>query len=389
VRLLAIAALSFLVACVDPPSGAVGELPATGVRVPIAIAAGTDETCAVLERRSNTFGVGAADGSVAADAGVAATEIRCWGAGQDRPVVPPRSPDAPVAVATGSVPDSDDPTRCVLDEGGQVICWGANDSGQAGSPENPYSNPSVVAGLPAATRVTVGVDGGHTCALADRSLWCWGSNSNGQLGDGGRVDTHVPQRVALDRVTDFAVGGRHTCAVAEGGQLYCWGADEAGQAGGNVIAGPSSVSVPGGARRVVAGRFHTCVVSGAGEVSCFGSNGRGQLGRDPGEESSSLELVSLPESVGEIAAGAAHTCAVGDRAVYCWGANDQLQLGVPMVPDALLVPLDLEATALALGESHSCALTLGAVYCWGDGSRGQLGEPSAGTSGPTLVPNLR
>jgi alpha-tubulin suppressor-like RCC1 family protein len=63
--------------------------------------------------------------------------------------------------------------------------------------------------------------------------------------------------------------------------------------------------------------------------------------------------------------------------VYCWGANDDAQLGnLVRSPKARPVFANVtRAVQLALGVDHSCArLRDGTVQCWGDGGDGQLGD---------------
>lgn len=86
-----------------------------------------------------------------------------------------------------------------------------------------------------------------------------------------------------------------------------------------------------------------------------------------------------------IAAGARHSCAV-DRAgaVWCWGANDDLQLGSTGGSSATprAVTGVTGAVDVATGDRHSCALLAdgGRVVCWGANDRGQLGTGSTGSS---------
>lgn len=91
----------------------------------------------------------------------------------------------------------------------------------------------------------------------------------------------------------------------------------------------------------------------------------------------------------EIAAGARHTCALGEEisaldslpipdseGVYCWGANDKGQLGVAdSGPGPVLVPIAGVVTVRAGGDV-TCVRTKRAigVFCFGDGSLGQLGD---------------
>lgn len=90
--------------------------------------------------------------------------------------------------------------------------------------------------------------------------------------------------------------------------------------------------------------------------------------------------------------GLAHSCVVADDGFsYCWGSNDEGQLGAGAVGDPTIdgVPRQGAGDLLAIsaGASHTCALTEAAeVLCWGANSEGQLGNGSA--SGPTSSPPL-
>lgn len=243
----------------------------------------------------------------------------------------------------------------------------------------------------------------HTCAIRAGVLFCWGDNMFGQLGLGDRDDRFAPQAVtkwpakARGVVTAVSAGRNYTCAV-RGGALYCWGSNDYGQLGiGNLASGesplgaselePRAVSVPGrGAITAVAtGWRHTCAVRGDA-LYCWGDNGSGQLGLGDSAQSMFMlperepRLVSLPGSgpVTAIAAGRAHTCAIRDGALYCWGENRDGQLGLAdkanqSAPKAITLPGSGAVTSVVAGESHTCAIRGGTLYCWGEDVFGQLG----------------
>jgi alpha-tubulin suppressor-like RCC1 family protein len=78
-----------------------------------------------------------------------------------------------------------------------------------------------------------------------------------------------------------------------------------------------------------------------------------------------------------VAAGADHSCAGSDEALYCWGLDNNGQLGdganhAPLGA-AVMVQRASGASALVSGYLHSCAVTLGSVQCWGSNLQLMLG----------------
>ncbi len=190
----------------------------------------------------------------------------------------------------------------------------------------------------------------HTCALikvdagTTSRAWCWGSNSSGQLGVGVFTDVSSsyprppdpPPNVGLNAM---AAGGDHTCLerrAASGGDLYCFGANGAGQLGAAVY--PASVHLDDG-DLVRAGANTTCITQSPG-ARCWGGDSDGQRGDGGGSCATNsagfVVTASCPATDGaaqltgiaDLTAGAAHACAVADAglSVYCWGRNDDHQV---------------------------------------------------------------
>ena len=137
---------------------------------------------------------------------VSSANVYCWGqddVGQTG-VATNRAPHQvngfamPVAVSAGGLGTSDTTTvseTCVLEQGGSILCFGANSRGQlgrgtsddGGAPDGGYPDPAAVSGITNATAVTVGA--AHACAIVDcGTVVCWGANDSGQLGNGAGVD---------------------------------------------------------------------------------------------------------------------------------------------------------------------------------------------------------
>ncbi len=138
-----------------------------------------------------------------------------------------------------------------------------------------------------------------------------------------------------------------------------------------------------GVTAVAAGTAHTCARTGSGEIWCWGKNDQGQLG--DGSESAAR---GVPKPVGGLTGVAAltakggHTCVLsGAGDIQCWGLNKFGQLGNGIytnqsVPSAV-TGLDSPAGVVAAGWSQTCAvLEGGKLMCWGWNFYGQLGEGS-------------
>lgn len=129
-----------------------------------------------------------------------------------------------------------------------------------------------------------------------------------------------------------------------------------------IVPGPPVVAAPAAADSdpvgIATGDRHSCVLTQEGRVWCWGANDRGQLGRAEPDRSAAPVLVEgLPE-VEQLAAGAAHTCAVADDATWCWGANGSGQLGDGTTRDRWEPVRSLAAgvTQLSAGRSHTCGM---------------------------------
>src|SRR5690606_39543138 len=110
-----------------------------------------------------------------------------------------------------------------------------------------------------------------------------------------------------------------------------------------------------------------CAVYGGAAV-CWGENVSGELRIGTGSASSVPVAVDTSgvlagKLVTDISVGEHHTCVVADGAVYCWGRNDEGQLGTGSLPpasgpEAVDSPGELRGkpvTDLAAGNDHTCA----------------------------------
>jgi hypothetical protein len=196
----------------------------------------------------------------------------------------------------------------------------------------------------------------------------------------------------LGGATAVSTGDLHACAVVNGG-VKCWGANEAGQLGdGTETHRAIAVDVTGlpagsNVTAIAAGFAHTCAVVDSG-VKCWGRNAEGQLGTGmPSLHATTpVSTVTLGPGSGvtSIAAGQFFTCAVANGGVLCWGTN-YYAVGIPSAAPQLVIPFGSGATMVSAGDAHACAVVNGGVQCWGYGGFGQLGNGAYGDSASPVV----
>jgi alpha-tubulin suppressor-like RCC1 family protein len=266
---------------------------------------------------------------------------------------------------------------CGLISLGRLYCWGANEVGQLGAATDsvcfeegtvaPPTKPCSLAPLRAGAKLvfsSLSAGDGTACGIISvGAAYCWGRGTFGQLGNGVAGSSPAPSLVTSGlSFTAVSVGGNHACGIATGGSAYCWGQDFSGQLG-DARRVNSTTPIP--------------VILDDGQVATFAS----------------------------ISAGFRHTCALkADGTAFCWGQNDNSQLGIGAAGGDADTPISvtggLRFTSISAGgdtlplipgapgfDSHTCGIAVGgAAYCWGSNAAGQLGTGSVGGSAVSPVP---
>ncbi len=322
--------------------------PVTDVTGATQISAGADTTCARLD-----------DGG-----------IRCWGGNRnaelaftqdDAPLSDwDRHPDPvqPEGVGSATRVDVGHGSVCAVLTDGKLWCWGRNEVGQLARPTSEislYGSPGVAEIEP--LTVVSAQSGSHTTLglTSGGELWSWGALSGKEGYCSGLIasisPSIVPRRIKeLSNVTSFAISEHfdpeiyfpeqappqaHACAIANDGNLYCWGRSDktalcTGKPDREIPPAAAPIESKAWPQRVAVAREITCVRMTDGSVQCCGSNERGRMGL-PLETTHSALLTPVASFKGhavQIAISSASVCAlVQGGTVECWGSNINGELG--------------------------------------------------------------
>ncbi len=226
---------------------------------------------------------------------------------------------------------------------------------------------------------------------------CGKSCGVGEACEGGRCVSLV----------SVSAGSGYTCAVTACGRLKCWGDGSQGRLGENAVTPrylPNTAPLDFGTgqgqqiRQAATGDSHTCALLLDGSVYCWGKNDNGQLGYGHANRL----LKPDPSHIGfppgrvakQLALGTTHTCArFDDQSVRCWGANDRGQLGygdstTRQAPPLAAIDVGTGRSTkwIGAGDAFTCALLDNdTVKCWGFNASGQLGY---GDKTPRQAPPL-
>lgn len=307
-----------------------------------------------------------------------------------------------------------------------IYCWGAFANGQLGAGSGITADaeiPTIVETLDFNTwsQVTVG---NHGVAINRRGqIYAWG-NDSGELGNGSvaGANTAPQERVPLPagvtswiKTATVSENNNTSCAIANTGNLYCWGAGLNGQIGDGLAVGTqlptNPVTKPSGVtswQSVTIGSgggiesSHVCAIANTGDAYCWGDDkASGVLGNGPSltADQTTPSLVIKPSGVSSwtaITASLGATCAIADTGeAYCWGSDSLGLLGngpgttptdQPSTP--VIKPSGVTSwTQIDVGQSGCAIADTGDAYCWGNVSNGAGGTNPDGPNVAVTKPS--
>ena len=291
-------------------------------------------------------------------------------------------PDASIVstLGAGSIAAATNHTCAALVQG--VACWGSDEFGQVGGGGGGITPATL---LTSRSIVEAHGHGDFTCVVDEsRNVWCFGHNDKGQLGLGDRVDRAEPAQVVLPGPVDELSCSYETCCARIATELYCWGLNRENIFGDGDVPSGGEEGVPTPTKvtdipwaSIGVGQQHMGAISTDGTLYMWGRNSDRQLGVATARTQESRPIQVDERKWRLVRAGQSYSCGITtDDDLYCWGSAASL-LTDAVVEEPMLFASDVDT--VALDTFHTCFSRSGVLYCWGRNDEGQLGTGDTDT----------
>lgn len=283
---------------------------------------------------------------------------------------------------------------CLVNEKGQVYCWGRHDNGELGdgtaNGENLLAPSTAIPNL--IVKSLSSSQNFNVALTADGKIMGWGQNKyGGALNQKTTDDVTSPIQLEFPGAASAVEPlGEGACAInKEDSKIYCWGDNTFGELG----IGSTDSELYHTVKPVASDRTFASLSTNAGftacgittqnsELLCWGQNRFGEIGVADHKNVLVPTVIKTPSNVAKFvkaSAGEYHVCAISDtNNAYCWGDNKYGQLGNGTNNQSdtpQLVIGNIKFKEILATGALTCGLDInGKVYCWGKNSTGGLGD---------------
>lgn len=276
---------------------------------------------------------------------------------------------------------------CAIHTDATMSCWGDNPFNIFNSaiPGAHQLKPVLYPNLSDVKDLSIGIF--NLCIIKnDGSLLCNGHNASGQVGDGTFEDKVSLTQLNLTNVRSVAAGIRTTCAVTNTNEGFCWGANPSGLIGSDTDPyqyanpNPKQITITSDISEILLGESTACAVHSDQSLFCWGSNTHGESGNGTlNENINGSDIPNLTLHSGSFTENT--ICGLNsENEVLCWGGNFNGQAGQPILevvstPSLVIQHSTVVKTysSLLAGQANTCMKNEGQLYCWGNNEQGQLG----------------
>lgn len=245
-------------------------------------------------------------------------------------------------------------STCGMTTSGLMYCWGLAGNVNFGQMTN-IPTPILAPGNYSPFFQQLAIGSQHVCGMVYGEVDCYGADQYGQAGSDPNATFYYPGTktvlvaIASDIRSDvrrIASQGDFTCADMTTGTIRCFGYNYDGNLGNAVGTFSWASQAVGNGQQlsgVTTGLRHACALDVNSEAWCWGYNYWGMVGSGTWSYSTSSPQKVMGVSTGyqtfgatvkfrALAAGREHTCGIStDNHIYCWGHNNNRQLGTWLV----------------------------------------------------------